>query len=68
MRRRFSRVHARKAPTKGQQRAALRSLLAMRRTLDGLDRDSLSRSYGLPPDEVERMIRAERARREARDV
>jgi hypothetical protein len=55
-----------KAPTKTQQRTALRSLLCMRRTLDGVDEASLSRSYGLPVEEVRQAVREEAARRRAR--
>lgn len=53
-------------PSKAQQRVALHSLLVMRRTLDGLNVESLSRTHGLPVAEVSTMLAAERARREAR--
>lgn len=39
-------------PTELRQRTALRSLLATRRTLDGIDLASLSRSFGLPAADV----------------
>jgi hypothetical protein len=55
-----------KAPTKAAQRTALVSLLAMRRTLEGVDAASLSRSYGLPAAEVAALVEQERKRRGAR--
>jgi hypothetical protein len=57
---------ARKAPSKQAQRTALVSLLAMRRTLEGVDAESLSRSYGLPAAEVSQLVEQERRRRAAR--
>lgn len=54
------------APTKAQQRTALRSLLVMRRTLDGIDTGSLSRSYGVPEAEVRALVSEEALRRASR--
>lgn len=60
------RSYGSKPPTKTAQRTALVSLLAMRRSLDGIDTASLSRSYGLPAVEVVAMVESERKRRVAR--
>lgn len=55
-----------KSPSQAHQRAALGQLLVLRPSLDGLDLASLSRSYGLPVPEIDRMIATERKRREVR--
>lgn len=52
-----------KAPNKAQQRTALAQLLVMRASLDGLNLESLSRSYGLPVPDIDRMVASERQRR-----
>lgn len=39
-------------PAETRQRTALRSLLATRRTLDGIDTASLAASFGMPAADV----------------
>lgn len=60
------RSYGAKAPSKAAQRTALVSLLAMRRTLEGVDSASLSRSYGVPVAEVVALVAAETRRRAGR--
>lgn len=55
-----------KKPSKAHNRAALSQLLIMRASLDGVDVDGLSRSYGLPAPEIATMVAHERQRRERR--
>lgn len=55
-----------KTRTKADKRAALVSLLAMRRTLDGLDAEKLARTHGLPLGECQAALDDARRRREAR--
>lgn len=52
-----------KARTREQKRAALVQMLVMRRSLDGVTVESLARSYGLPVGEIDKLLRAETARR-----
>lgn len=61
----FARQYAKTAPTKAKLRTALNTLLIMRDSLDGIDVDSLARSYGVDADEVRRLIVAEKRRRAA---
>jgi hypothetical protein len=63
--RRGGRTFSRPAPTKAQQRTALRSLLVMRdRPLTDSDKVSLSRSYGVTVSEID-SLSAEIARERA---
>jgi hypothetical protein len=63
--RRGGRTFSRPAPTKAQQRTALRSLLVMRdRPLTDSDKVSLSRSYGVTVSEIDSLA-AEIARERA---
>lgn len=55
----------RKPLTVNAQRTALQTLLVMADNLDKLDATSLSRSYGMPANDVEGMIQQERFRRAA---
>jgi hypothetical protein len=54
-----------KQVSKAHNRAALAMLLVQRPNLDSLDLAGLSRSYGLPVSEIDKMIAAERTRRKA---
>lgn len=60
------RHYGNRAPGKAAQRVALMSMLWFRRSLDGVDLESLSRSYGLSAAEVCAAVEAERVRRETR--
>ena len=53
-----------KQVSKRSQRMALEQMLRMTTALDRLQPDSLSRSYGLPVDEISKMLAYERQRRE----
>ncbi|MXP42965.1 hypothetical protein [Allopontixanthobacter sediminis] len=57
--------HGRKARTKNEMMTALRSMLIMRRSLDGIAADSIARSYGVSIPVAEQMIADERKRRAA---
>ena len=52
-----------KAPTQGQARANLTTLIIMADAIDTLSVDSLARSYRVPRHEIEQMVAAETARR-----
>ena len=49
--------------TKREHRVSLMALLCHRETLDGIDCQSLARSYGLDVAEVEKAVADERGRR-----
>lgn len=54
-----------KQVSKAHNRAALTALLIHRACLDSIDLAGLSRSYGLPVPEIDKIIAAERSRRKA---
>lgn len=61
----FARQFSKAAPTRAAKRTALNALLTMREDLDGVDVDSLARSYSVEADEVRRLIADEKRRRAA---
>lgn len=59
----MSRRYGSKAVSKTHNQTALRSVLVMASDLDRLDHGSLARSYGVPDDVVNRLVRDEKMRR-----
>lgn len=54
-----------KQVSRAYHRAALQLVLVQRETLDSINIESLARSHGLTPAEVEKAIASERERRAA---
>jgi hypothetical protein len=60
-----SRQFGSKQVSQTHNRAALHQVIIFRENLDGLDPESLSRSYGVPVDQVRNAIAEERTKRAA---
>ena len=55
-----------KAPTQAKAEAALRAMLVMRRSLDGVTVESLTRAYNVKPGRIDEILREESQRRARR--
>lgn len=60
-----SRQFGSKQVSKAHNQVALKQVILFRENLDGLDPESLSRSYGVPVDQVRAAIQNERLKRAA---